>query len=104
MDWKSKLESARRVADSSKAMALEGAMSALQPHWPRIRQLFQETLQAPTSAVLQNDAALSGILHLVYKRLPIVVRIAVKEEQFRQVCLDHRNRLFQNENEREAPS
>jgi hypothetical protein len=97
MNWKPKTESVRRVADSSKSLALEAARAALQQQWPRIRQLFQEAVQAPTIAFLNNDPALIGALHVVYKRLPLVVRIAVKEEHFRQVCFDHRDRLFGRE-------
>ena len=111
MDWKTKLADARVLAEKGRQFVKgeahdavlaakarlagnEKARAAVEAQWPTVQRLFRDNLRHPASEALYNDAAMRRILPMVYNKLPLVVRFAVKEEEFVQFCLDNRHRLL----------
>jgi hypothetical protein len=91
MDWKQKLQSARQAGEQ---MMDQKTDKAIEEHWPKIQQVFQEKVGPAALAAAQNDEQMLSLFKLVYAALPFPVHLAVKEEAFVKFCFLHRNRLM----------
>lgn len=93
MDWKQKLQSARQFGQQSKETLEQIAQEKLREHWPKIQQLFEEKVGPAALAAAKNDETIRPLLERVYWRLPLPVRMVVKEETFVRFCLKNKDRL-----------
>jgi hypothetical protein len=91
MDWKEKLKASREVGQEKMDQKAE---AAIEEHWPKIQQLFQEKVGPAALAAAQNDQAMESLFKVVYAALPFPVHMAVKEAAFVTFCFSHRNRLL----------
>jgi hypothetical protein len=91
MDWKQKLQSARQAGEQ---MVDQKTDKAIEEHWPKIQQVFQEKVGPAALAAAQNDEQMLSLFKLVYAALPFPVHLAVKEDAFVKFCFSHRNRLM----------
>jgi len=68
-------------------------MSALEPvmaeHWPKIEPYANQAL-----AAAQNDETIELLARKVYPWLPMVVRLAIKEDKFVAFTLQHKGPLL----------
>jgi len=68
-------------------------MSALEPviaeHWPKIEPYADQAL-----AAAQNDSTIEMLARKVYPWLPMMVRLAVKEDKFVAFTLEHKGPLL----------
>lgn len=69
------------------------AMNALGPvmaeHWPKIEPYADQALGAA-----QNDATFEVLARKIYPWLPMVVRLAVKEDKFVALALEHKGPIL----------
>ena len=91
MDWKQKLQSVRTAGEQ---MVDQKTDKAIEEHWPKIQQLFQERVGPAALAAAKNDEQMLSLFKLVYAALPFPVNMAVKEEAFVKFCFSHRDRLM----------
>ena len=91
MDWKQKLQSVRHAGEQ---MVDQKADNAIEEHWPKIQQVFQEKVGPAALAAAKNDEQMLSLFKLVYTALPFPVNMAVKEETFVKFCFSHRDRLM----------
>ena len=112
MDWKAKVSDAKAVAEKARlrieaesrdvrnraeAARVAGAArmrSTIDDHWPRVQQLFNSAVRGPARAALYDDQLMHRVLRIVYKQLPVVIRLAVEQEEFVEFCLANRQRLL----------
>ena len=98
MDWKAKLESAKGALGQDSQRKLE-------EHWPKIQQLFKEKVGPAALAAAKDDQTMTAAIKIVYLALPFPVHLVVKEPQFVEYCLAHRDRLLaEGPSERESPA
>ena len=68
-------------------------MNALGPaiaeHWPKIEPYADKAL-----AAAQDDATIETLARKVYPWLPMVVRLAIKEDKFVSFTLEHKGPLL----------
>ncbi|MFD1258344.1 hypothetical protein ACFQ3S_16180 [Mucilaginibacter terrae] len=68
-------------------------MSALEPviteHWPKIEPYANKAL-----AAAQDDSTFEMLARKVYPWLPMVVRLAIKEDKFVAFTLEHKGPLL----------
>ena len=67
---------------------------AIEDHWPKIQSVFREKVRPAALAAAKNDTALETIFILVYKQLPLPLRLLIKKEAFVNYCFLHRDRLL----------
>ena len=80
MSWKDKLD--------------QNAQEKLEQHWPKVQQIFQESVGPAALSAAQNDATMRSLFKFAYDALPFPVRMAVKEEAFMHFCFSHRDKLL----------
>jgi hypothetical protein len=88
---------AREVADKAKRVSQARVQTLIEDQWPRVQRLSTAVLQKTAGATLHDDKRMRRILLLVYGELPMLVRVAVEEDEFIRFCLDNRNRLLLRE-------
>lgn len=68
-------------------------MNALGPviaeHWPKIEPYADQAL-----AAAQNDETIEALARKIYPWLPMMVRLAIKEEKFVSFTLEHKGPLL----------
>jgi hypothetical protein len=68
-------------------------MGALEPvikeHWPTIEPYADKAL-----AAAENDETVEALAHKIYPWLPMMVRLAIKEEKFVSFTLEHKGPLL----------
>ncbi len=62
---------------------------AIKEHWPKIEPYADKAL-----AAAQNDETIEMLARKVYPFLPMVVRLAVKEDKFVAFTLEHKGPLL----------
>jgi hypothetical protein len=91
MDWKEKLQSARKSGQD----ALEQkAQAAIEENWPKIQQLFHEKVGPAALTAAQNDGQMERLFKVVYLALPFPLNLAVKEDAFVKFCFGRRDQLL----------
>ena len=78
--------------DATKATVATPADALLQQYWATLQPLLARQF-TNVEEVVGDDAAMTKGLHFVYRALPMVVRVAIKEDMFIQYCLANRSRL-----------
>jgi len=91
MDWKQKMQSVRQAGEEKLD---EKTNKAMEEHWPKIQQVFQEKVGPAALAAAQDDAKMQTVFKLAYAALPFPVHLAVKEDAFIKFCFSHRDRLL----------
>jgi hypothetical protein len=91
MDWKEKLRVAREAGQEKMDQKTE---AAIEEHWPKVQQVFQEKVGPAALAAAQNDEAMEKLFKLVYDALPFPLHLVVKEPAFVTFCFSHRDRLL----------
>ena len=91
MDWKEKLQSAKKAGQEA---VEQKTHVAIEENWPKIQQLFQEKVGPAALSAAQNDEAMERLFKVVYLALPFPVNLAVKEDAFVRFCFQNRNRLL----------
>jgi hypothetical protein len=115
VDWKTTLSQAKAVSDKARQLIEAEAREAsevagkatrvsqarvqtlLDDQWPRVQRLFTAVLQKTAGDTLHDDKRMRRILLLVFGELPMLVRVAVEEDEFIAFCLNNRNRLLLRE-------
>ncbi len=97
MAWKDKLGLAKDKARSLKEAALNQAGDLMDQHWPLVRALWQEKVDAALRETLMDDEKLATYLRIVHEALPLPIRLAVKEDTFIRVCMKNRDRWLTQE-------
>ncbi len=98
MGWKDKLGFTKDKARSLKEAALNQASDLLDQHWPLVRELWQEKVDAALRETLMDDEKLATYLRIVHEALPLPIRLAIKEDTFIRVCMKNRDRWLTREN------
>ncbi len=88
MDWKDKLKAGGQEKMDEKAHA------AIEEHWPKVQQLFQEKVGPAALAAAHDDQTMETLFKVVYAALPFPVHFVVKEPAFVTFCFSHRERLL----------
>ncbi len=91
MDWKDKLKVSREGAQEKLDLK---AHAAIEEHWPKVQQLFQEKVGPAALAAAQDDQTMEMLFKVVYAALPFPVHFVVKEPAFVTFCFSHRDRLL----------
>jgi hypothetical protein len=72
---------------SGKIMGALGPMIA--EHWPKIEPYANQAL-----AAAQNDETIEALARKMYPWLPMMVRLAIKEDKFVSFTLEHKGPLL----------
>ena len=91
MDWKDKLKISR---EGGQEKMDQKAQAAIEEHWPKVQQLFQEKVGPAALAAAQDDKTMETLFKVVYAALPFPVHFVVKEAAFVTFCFSHRDRLL----------
>jgi hypothetical protein len=62
-------------------------------HLPKIRAFFKEKMGLAVVTTMKDDAMIAELSKIVYGLLPVMLRLAVKEERFVRFCLANRDKL-----------
>jgi len=90
--WKDKFEQVKGKAEILKQAALTQGLATLEQHWQVVRELWEEKVDPSIRATVMDDEKLTTYLRIVHEALPLPLRLAIKEETFIRVCLQHRDR------------
>jgi len=90
--WKDKFEQVKGKAELLKQTALAQGLATLEQHWQVVRALWEEKVDPSIRATVMDDEKLTTYLRIVHEALPLPLRLAIKEETFIRVCLQHRDR------------
>ncbi len=90
--WKDKFEQVKGKAELLKQAALAQGLATLEQHWQVVRELWEEKVDPSIRATVMDDEKLTTYLRIVHEALPLPLRLAIKEETFIRVCLQHRDR------------
>jgi len=88
MDWKAKMDTLKTSLDQDSQRKIE-------ENWPKIQQMFQEKVGPAVLAAAQDDASMTKAILIVYEILPFPLRMIVKQQDFVNFCLRHRDRLIE---------
>ncbi|MDH5301002.1 MAG: hypothetical protein OEW58_06530 [Gammaproteobacteria bacterium] len=72
----------------------------IEPHLPMVQLMLQQAAQQSgqsMAAFAQNDKVMAMVLRQVHGRLPLLVRLALREERFVTWVLNNRNSLFKDD-------
>lgn len=90
MAWKDRLSATHQkvVADAGNK-----AQEILTQYIPKIRAVFTDKIGPAVLANVKDDETIAELSKLVYGLLPVMLRLAVKEERFVRFCLANRDTL-----------